>query len=194
MANRGTLSKWFPMLIYEEQYENVKNVLKSIGYKYAMCKHDKDITENGEYKKVHWHVVVMSDKREWQASFAKRIGIDERFVQHPLATEPNGAVRYLTHMDNPEKAQYDRAMIESNIAPAELERLHQKVWKKSKDEETEELIEDIEKLALKTMSYKQFLRAHPAFIYQANSLLKLVQIATDIQWNSVVDVETGEMI
>ena len=194
MANRGTLSKWFPMLIYEEQYESVKSALESIGYKYAMCKHDKDINEDGTSKKLHWHVVVICGKREWQTTLAKRLGVGDRFVQHPLASEPNGAVRYLTHMDNPEKAQYDRESIESNISPAELERLHQKVEKKSKDEEIEDLIEDIEKLANKTMTYKQFLRAHPAFIYQANSLLKLVQIAVDIQWNCILDKETGEFI
>ena len=195
MSNdRGILKEWFPLLVYEEQIEIVRQKLEECGYQYALCMHDKDTNEDGTLKKVHWHIVVLCGRREFQYTLAKRLGIDRRFVQRPLATEPNGAVRYLTHLDNPEKAQYDRESIESNITPADLERLHQKVEKKSKDEETEDLIEDIEKLAKKTMSYKQFLRAHPAFIYQANSLLKLVSIATDIQWEAVLDTQTGEMI
>ena len=182
------------MLIYEEQIEVVRQNLDGCGYQYALCKHDKDTNEDGTLKKVHWHVVVLCGTREFQFTLANRLGIDRRFVQRPLASEPNGAVRYLTHLDNPEKAQYARESIESNIGPAELERLHQRVEKKSKDEETEDLIEDIEKLAKRTLSYKQFLRAHPAFIYQANSLLKLVQIAQDVQWTSVIDNETGELM
>ena len=194
MADRGTLSKWFPMLIYEEQYETVKAALDTCGYRYAMCKHDKDLNELGEPKKVHWHVVVVSEKREWQTAFAKRIGVERRFVQHPLSTYPNGAMRYLTHMDDPEKAQYLRVDLQTNMPPAMLDKLHEKIVEKSKDEENECLLDDIEKLAQKSISYKDFLRLHPAFIYQANSLLKLVQIASDVQWNNTVDKETGEIL
>ena len=165
-----------------------------LGYKYAMCKHDRDLDEKGEVKKAHWHVVVISEKREWQTAFSKRLGLENRFVQHPLSTEPNGAVRYLTHMDDPDKAQYTREEIETNIAAAELDKLHQKAEKKSKEEESETLLEDIERLATRSISYKDFFRAHPAFIYQANSLLKLVQIASDVQWNCTIDRETGELL
>ena len=194
MADRGTLSKWFPMLVYEEQIETVKQNLVLFGYKYAICKHDKDQNENGEVKKVHWHIVIICERREWQSALAKRLGIEARFIQHPLSSEPNGAIRYLTHIDNPEKAQYDCESIETNIDAAELERLHQKAEKKSKDEENEALLDDIERLATKSISYKDFFRAHPAFIYQANSLLKLVQIASDVQWTSTIDKETGAIL
>lgn len=194
MAERGSRSSWFPMLIYEEQYFQVKTALETIGYKYAMAKHDKDLNDQGELKKVHWHVVIICERREFQNTLAKRLGLDARFVQHPLASEPNGAIRYLTHLDNPEKAQYKREDIETNIGAAELERLHIKAEKKSKDEENESLLDDIEMLAKKKISYKDFFRAHPAFIYQANSLLKLVAIASDVQWNNIVDMTTGEII
>ena len=192
MADRGVLSKWFPMLIYEEHYEMVKSALETIGYKYAMQKHDKDQNEDGTYKKLHWHVVVICEKREWQTPFAKRLGLDARFVQYPLASEPNGAIRYLSHLDDPDKAQYNVEDIETNISNTELERLHQKAVKKSKDEEQENLLDDIERLARKTMSYKDFFRSHPGFIYQASSLIKLVTIASDIQWDARVDENTGE--
>lgn len=194
MAERGVLSKWFPVLVYEEQYESTKAALKQLGYKYAMICHDKDLNENGEIKKAHWHIVVMCEKREWQASFAKRLGLEMRFVQHPLASEPNGALRYLTHIDNPEKVQYQCENIETNIAATEFEKLFEKIVKRSKDEENECLLDDIEALAQKSISYKDFFRAHPAFIYQANSLLKLVQIASDVQWNNTIDKETGEIM
>ena len=193
-SERGVRSTWFPMLVYEEQIEAVRQNLALFGYKYAICKHDKDLNENGEVKKVHWHVVVVSGKREFQFTLADRLGVERRFVERPLSTEPNGAIRYLTHIDNPEKAHYYRESIETNIEAAELERLHQKAEKRSKDEENESLLDDIEKLAQKGMSYKAFFRAHPSFIYQANSLLKLVQIASDFQWTSTIDKETGEIL
>lgn len=193
-SERGVRNTWFPMLVYEEQIEAVRQNLALFGYKYAICKHDKDLNERGEVKKVHWHVVVICGKIEYQFTLANRLGVERRFVERPLSTEPNGAIRYLTHIDNPEKAQYDRESIETNIEAAELERLHQKAEKRSKDEENEELLNDIERLATKSISYKDFFRAHPAFIYQANSLLKLVQIASDVQWTSTIDKETGEII
>lgn len=193
-SERGVRSTWFPLLVYEEHIDVVRQNLALFGYKYAICKHDKDLNEKSEVKKVHWHVVVVCGKKEYQFTLANRLGVERRFVERPLSTEPNGAIRYLTHMDDPDKAQYERDSIETNIEAVELERLHQKVEKRSKDEETDFLLDDIERLATREISYKAFLRAHPAFIYQANSLIKLVQIASCVQWTSTIDKETGEIL
>ncbi|MBQ9099697.1 MAG: hypothetical protein IJY50_09760 [Clostridia bacterium] len=193
MAERGARAKWFPSMFYEEHVESVRAGLKAFGYRYAMIKHDQDINEDGTAKKVHFHLVVMSDKREFQYTIAKRLGLDNRFVQAPLATKPNGAVRYLLHLDNPEKPEYKQVDLDTNLAPAELEEVLQKVTEQTEEDKNETLLEDIESLALNQIGYKAFLRTHPSFIYQANSLLKLVALAQSPMWNTC-DTETGEIL
>ena len=72
--------------------------------------HDKDITEDGERKKPHYHVIL---SYKGNKSFEQ---IDEiaRLLHAPIPQRVNsltGAVRYLTHMDNPEKYQYESSDI-----------------------------------------------------------------------------------
>ena len=74
--------------------------------------HDKDVTEDGERKKPHYHVIL---SYKGNKSFEQ---IDEiaRLLHAPIPQRVNsltGSVRYLTHMDNPEKYQYDNADIET---------------------------------------------------------------------------------
>ena len=70
--------------------------------------HDKDINANGEPKKPHYHVMPMYDgpKTEDQARefFATFGGVGCEIVKSARAY-----ARYLCHLDNPEKAQYDIA-------------------------------------------------------------------------------------
>ena len=72
--------------------------------------HDKDVTEDGERKKPHYHVIL---SYKGNKSFEQ---IDEiaRLLHAPIPQRVNsltGSVRYLTHMDNPEKHQYDSSDI-----------------------------------------------------------------------------------
>jgi hypothetical protein len=68
--------------------------------------HDKDIDEDGSLKKPHYHVVLMFDGPTTQ----KRANeIIEPFCGTKSAEyvkSLRGYVRYLIHLDNPEKAQY----------------------------------------------------------------------------------------
>lgn len=72
--------------------------------------HDRDVNADGEIKKAHYHVVLAYQGNK---SFDQ---IDElaRALRAPVPQRINsitGAVRYLTHMDNPEKYQYDSSDI-----------------------------------------------------------------------------------
>lgn len=72
--------------------------------------HDKDVNADGELKKPHYHVVLAYAGNK---SFDQ---IDElaRALRAPVPQRINsitGAVRYLTHMDNPEKYQYESSDI-----------------------------------------------------------------------------------
>ena len=68
--------------------------------------HDKDVTAEGEIKKAHYHLVL---SYKGSKSFEQ---IDElaRMLRAPIPeriSSLTGAVRYLTHMDDPDKYQYD---------------------------------------------------------------------------------------
>lgn len=74
--------------------------------------HDKDVNPTGEPKKAHYHVIVMygSVKTPEQArEFFDTFG--------GVGCEPvkdlRGYSRYLCHLDNPEKAQYDMADVKA---------------------------------------------------------------------------------
>ncbi|MCX4270580.1 MAG: replication protein [Lachnospiraceae bacterium] len=72
--------------------------------------HDKDLNADGEAKKAHWHILVMF---EGNKSFEQIKELTEQIH----ATIPQkcasvkGLVRYMAHLDNPEKVQYDRGAI-----------------------------------------------------------------------------------
>lgn len=72
----------------------------------AFIWHEKDVNPDGELKKLHGHLVF---SYQGNKSFEQ---MDEiaRALRAPAPQRVNsltGAVRYLTHMDNPEKYQYD---------------------------------------------------------------------------------------
>ena len=68
--------------------------------------HDKDVNPNGEMKKAHHHVIIMFEgpktKEQAQELFEKIGGVGCEVVQ-----SLRGYARYLCHLDNPEKTQYD---------------------------------------------------------------------------------------
>lgn len=196
-TERGVKAAWFTALCYEEHIEAVKNGLELFGYDYVMARHDKCTDKDGKPKKVHWHLVVLSNTVDYQFTLAKRLGLENRFVKPPKSDKPNGAVRYLTHIDNPEKVQYERSIIETNLDEEELEKLFTKLdsnGKKSDKDDPEALLADIEKVGQHKLGLRAFLLAHPAFIYQAKSLLTLVELSKDMMWNGCQLNENGEVI
>lgn len=68
--------------------------------------HDKDFNPDGEPKKPHWHVMLMFDgvktKEQAKQVFEKINGVGLEIIQ-----SVRGYARYLCHLDNPEKAQYN---------------------------------------------------------------------------------------
>ena len=74
--------------------------------------HDKDLDPDGNLKKPHWHVLIMFDsvKTVEQAKefFSLIGGVGMEIVQ-----SARGYARYLCHMDNPEKFQYNPEQVRS---------------------------------------------------------------------------------
>ncbi len=69
--------------------------------------HDKDINPTGEPKKAHYHVLYMFDgkksKKQVEALFAEFGGVGCKIIN-----SARGMARYFCHLDNPEKAQYQK--------------------------------------------------------------------------------------
>lgn len=72
--------------------------------------HDKDTNPDGTIKKAHWHVVLLfGSKKSFQQ--VKEI-TDELHAPIPQkVVNLKGQVRYLIHLDNPEKYKYSRDKI-----------------------------------------------------------------------------------
>lgn len=69
--------------------------------------HDKDKNPDGEDKKPHWHVMIMFDTVKTKEQ-AKEIFDKIGGVGCEVINSMRGYARYLCHLDNPDKYQYDR--------------------------------------------------------------------------------------
>lgn len=72
--------------------------------------HDKDVDLDGEFKKPHWHTLLLFEGKK---SFEQIKQITDS-VNSPIPQKVGsavGLVRYMIHMDNPEKHQYSQSEI-----------------------------------------------------------------------------------
>lgn len=74
--------------------------------------HDRDVNPTGEPKKEHYHVVIMFDSVKTNEQ-AKEIFVKIGGVGCERVQSIRGYSRYLCHLDNPEKAQYDIGLVRS---------------------------------------------------------------------------------
>lgn len=112
MAEKKVKKRHWAFVAYPESLpENWIEMLKQSGLKVAISPlHDKDTNPTGEPKKPHYHVIVSYDG---PTTFGNVESLTKRLNQpipQPLE-QVRGYYRYLTHEDNPEKAQYDKADI-----------------------------------------------------------------------------------
>jgi len=97
---------WMFIMYPDSAPPNWRDILSDLHVQIAVSPlHDKDVNATGEPKKAHWHVVLAYDtvkKQEQVQEIADMVnGTEVRKIQ-----SLSGMLRYLTHMDNPEKAQY----------------------------------------------------------------------------------------
>jgi len=83
---------------------------------YAFILHDKDINENGELKKPHFHIVLdYSDGKEKICSrIEKVLKVNNNSVRVKYIQNPIKMVRYLTHRDSKDKYKYDDSEVITN--------------------------------------------------------------------------------
>lgn len=98
---------WATVVYPESAPENWRDVLSDLHTPVFISPlHDRDINPDGSLKKKHWHVMLMFEgvkSVEQVEQIFSQIG----GVGHEIIQSIRGYARYLCHLDNPEKAQYD---------------------------------------------------------------------------------------
>lgn len=74
--------------------------------------HDKDVNPDGTRKKAHYHVLIMYENVK-TITQAKAIFAEIGGVGCEIVNTIRGYARYLCHLDNPEKTQYDTNDVQS---------------------------------------------------------------------------------
>lgn len=112
MAAKETRSRNWTFLVYpdsEKLDSHWRDTLSEMGLQVAISPlHDRDKNKDGTDKKPHFHCVVVFDSvkaREQVQEICRQIGTNEQ-CQRVLNLK--GTMRYLCHMDDPQKAQYSR--------------------------------------------------------------------------------------
>lgn len=97
----------FAFVLYPESVtENWKEILISLQQPIFYILHDKDKNADGTLKKAHYHVMIMYDNPRRSTTVAKiALKCGGSGYLEDLVSK-RGYVRYLTHLDNPEKYQY----------------------------------------------------------------------------------------
>lgn len=68
--------------------------------------HDKDIDDDGNFKKAHYHFIIKFDNTATDGTVLKILpDLNTCYIRYVKSEK--GAMRYLIHADNPEKHQYN---------------------------------------------------------------------------------------
>lgn len=105
---------WCAVVYPDSAPENWRDLLDEQHIPWACSPlHEFDVNATGEVKKPHWHIVLSFEGKK---SYEQIVEILEP-LKCPIpqrAHDIRGAVRYMIHLDNPEKYQYDRSGIEAH--------------------------------------------------------------------------------
>lgn len=105
-------SKYFCTEFYPESCsQTLVEDLKGLGVAFFLSPlHDKDISDTGEFKKAHYHCLLMFESLksiQQVEKLVKPFGAVGLFI----CNSQRGYARYLCHLDDPDKAQYDPAEV-----------------------------------------------------------------------------------
>lgn len=114
-SNKETRTRNWTIVVYPESApENWREMLEDMHLEWVESPlHDKDINANGEIKKPHWHILLLFNgvktyEQVKEISDMLNAPIPER------CHNARGMVRYMAHLDNPEKAQYKTSDIKAH--------------------------------------------------------------------------------
>ena len=115
VAGRDVRARAWTFIVYPESAPEIwREVLDGFHVPWACSPlHDKDVNATGEPKKPHWHILLsFSGKKAYKQICGVSEGINGTRPQ--VCHDQKGLIRYFTHRDNPEKAQYNQGDIEAH--------------------------------------------------------------------------------
>lgn len=103
---------WATVLYPESMNQDYKEVIAKSGVQALLSPlHDSDKNPTGEEKKAHYHLIIMFSNPT-TAKHAQDIISELKGVGCEYVKDIRGYARYLCHLDNPEKAQYDKGNVQ----------------------------------------------------------------------------------
>lgn len=115
--SRDTRTRNFATVVYPESApEDWQDVLARHAVPaFISPLHDRDVNPTGEPKKPHYHVMLMFEGKKSIEQVMEVFG-SIAGVGCEVVKSVRGYARYLCHLDNPEKAQYDTSDVRSIAA------------------------------------------------------------------------------
>lgn len=110
-----TCNRYFTCILYEDD-ENFEKYTNNISYKFdevTYIRHDRDITEDGNLKKPHYHVIFkVGENARWVNSVAEDIQIPPNYLE---GCNKDKMLLYLIHANDPDKTQYSIEEVEGEL-------------------------------------------------------------------------------
>lgn len=131
-GGRGRTRNWNFILYPESAPENWRDIINDTRIEWVCSPlHDKDVDPTGEVKKAHYHITLLYPTVK---SYEQVCDLVVKTLNQPIpipCQSVKGSIRYMVHMDNPDKYQYNwndikcygGADLESLCQPTASERL-----------------------------------------------------------------------
>lgn len=112
--NQMNYNRNFTLILYPEDKTHMEALEKiQKNYDCAFILHNKDVTEDGEIKKEHYHCVLrVGANPRWRSAVAEELKLS---LSHIEGCNLEKQLRYLIHFDNPDKYQYDIEEVKGNL-------------------------------------------------------------------------------
>lgn len=129
-----------------EELELLQNTLLTDIFSFvATIIHDKDLTDNGEPKTIHAHAYIETNEKHTKKQFLDMLTdllkIDRQRISVDGTKSNVLMLQYLTHKNQPNKAQYEVDRIITNNKELLAERMNTKY--KTKEQKQNDLLNDI---------------------------------------------------
>lgn len=104
---KGRTRDWTFLVYPDSAPENWRTVLDEFNVPWVESPlHDKDVNPDGELKKSHWHILICFDSvKTFEQVCEITVLLNAPIPKKCLSK--TGLIRYMVHLDNPEKFQYD---------------------------------------------------------------------------------------
>lgn len=121
MSEKRRYRLWVAVVYPESAPERWEDVLNDSHVQWACSPlHEFDHNPDGELKKAHWHILLSFDGVQSYEQVKELLEPLNCTIPIPCKSA-KGMIRYFAHLDNPEKFQYDKALIRAfngfDIAP-----------------------------------------------------------------------------